>query len=215
MHAPCAYRPYGPVDVVSGHGAMRLPTSSPSNARSGVDPVRPNGDPLGARNRPVVRNSKCCWSRRATRCIVRLPSVGEPTSSARWCYCRMPANNSALLAVWPLITSVRRSWRGSAVPVAYSLARPSRPSYTASGTPEGRNLSARSMACSKLPPALFLRSMRSRRINTRQCGNSSMAAPPTSLPNRRTCAADTPALPISRAGNRSRGCATLNLGCVQ
>jgi hypothetical protein len=56
-HAPFACRPYGPVDEVSVHGAMGLPTSSPSHARSGVNPWTPTGDPSGVRNRASVSMS--------------------------------------------------------------------------------------------------------------------------------------------------------------
>ena len=75
----------------------------------------PNGDPSGARNRPVVRNRRWAWSSRTTCCTVRFPIVGAPTSSARWCHRSTPAKSSALLAVRPLIKSVNRSWRGAAV----------------------------------------------------------------------------------------------------
>jgi hypothetical protein len=56
-HAPFACRPYGPVDEISVHGAMGLPTSSPSNARSGVNPWTPTGDSSGVRNRASVSMS--------------------------------------------------------------------------------------------------------------------------------------------------------------
>src|SRR5712691_8164719 len=77
---------------------MRLPASSPSYARSGVNPWTPNGDPSGARNRPVVRNRRWAWSKRTTCCTVRLPAVGVPSSSARRCHRSMPAKSSPLLA---------------------------------------------------------------------------------------------------------------------